>query len=81
MDIKKWREERKWKKAEKHLCKMIRRAKKIFGEQIDAAWPFFHYVVDPLLERYDNGERTEELYKDMMAVHVYMKSKVFTNVG
>ena len=76
MDFKKWVEERKWKKAEKHVVKMIHRTKKFVGEELDATWPFFHYVVDPLLERYDSGERTEELYNDMMAV--YVKNNTFT---
>jgi len=52
-----------WEQAEKHL-KEVRRQ---YTEIGIAGMPALQISINPLLIRYENGERTDDLYKSIMA--------------
>jgi len=55
---------RNWEEAEKHL-KEVRRQYTDIGI---AGMPALQISINPLLVRYENGERTEELYESIIAL-------------
>lgn len=56
--------EEKWKKAINHAKEI-----KFMGQSIGPAGIFYVMSCNELIERYENGERTEDLYKSMIDLH------------
>jgi len=53
-----------WKKAEKHL----RTCEKSYTEIGSPGYFVLNQVIRPLRDRYNSGERTQELYEEIMNV-------------
>lgn len=52
-----------WDEAKKYLDKMIKEYQGTW-----AGWSALSFVLYPLRERLENGERTQELFDEIMAV-------------
>lgn len=57
-----------WEKAEKHFDEVRRQYKSLKGiPGVNTSFALL-LIFDPLAKRYNDGERTQELYDEMMAV-------------
>ena len=54
-----------WDKAKQHFDKVCEQHEAVSGVNTSYALAF---TFDPLADRYDDGERTQELYDNMIAV-------------
>ena len=57
-----------WEKAKEHLDEIIARYQRLVGIPGVNTSLALTLVMYPLLRRYDNGERTQELYDEMLEV-------------
>ena len=61
-------EELNWGKAKKHFDEVKKEYQDLKNKPHVNPYFALMIVFDPLLERYDSGERTKELFDKMMAV-------------
>jgi hypothetical protein len=57
-----------WEKAKKHTETILEYYKELIGVPGVNTTIAITFVFEPLLRRYNSGERTQELYDEMMSV-------------
>jgi len=60
-------EELDWDKCEKQFRALMHRYGELLGEPGVNVMPALQFILQPLLKRFVNGERTQELYDEMMS--------------
>lgn len=60
--------EQEWVRAKEHFDAIMRTYTELVGTPGVAVGPALMLTFEPLLRRYNSGERTQELYDEMMGV-------------